>query len=93
MMILPLLLGIGVDNGIHMVHRWTQEEERTTFLNSTTLAILVASLTTIFGFGSLIFASHQGIASLGIVLVLGVGCMLVASFTLVPALLRLWRIT
>jgi hypothetical protein len=41
------------------------------------------------GFGSLMVADHQGVYSLGLVLTLGVGCCLVASITVLPAMLKL----
>ncbi|MBT4375284.1 MAG: MMPL family transporter, partial [Nitrospina sp.] len=45
--------------------------------------------TTMIGFGSLMVADYQGIYSLGLVLTLGVGCCLLASITLLPAMLKL----
>ena len=48
-------------------------------------AILVASLTTMVGFGSLMIASHRGLQSLGRVLTLGVSCCLFTSLVMLPA--------
>ena len=55
---------------------------------STGQAVLLSSLTTMVGFGSLMAADHMGVYSLGLVLTLGVGSCLLASITLLPALLR-----
>jgi len=87
--VLPLLLGIGVDSGIHLVHRFRHEPRaREGVLHtSTARAVLFSALTTLASFGSLGFSSHRGIASLGQLLTLGVSMMLVANLILLPALL------
>ena len=56
-------------------------------LRHTGRAILIASLTTMIGFGSLALASHRGLASLGAVLLLGVGSCLLTSTVVLPNLL------
>jgi predicted RND superfamily exporter protein len=56
-------------------------------LRHTGRAILIASLTTMIGFGSLALASHRGLASLGLVLLLGVGACLITSIVILPNLL------
>jgi predicted RND superfamily exporter protein len=56
-------------------------------LRHTGRAILISSLTTMIGFGSLALASHRGLASLGLLLLLGVGSCLVASLVVLPNLL------
>ncbi len=56
-------------------------------LRHTGRAILIASLTTMIGFGSLALASHRGLASLGVVLLLGVGSCLLTSTIVLPNLL------
>ncbi|RMF88159.1 MAG: hypothetical protein D6736_11195 [Nitrospinota bacterium] len=103
LLVLPLIVGIGVDNGIHILHRYREEErengqagprhwERYTpcILKSTGKAVTISSLTTMLGFGSLMVAKHQGIFSLGLVLTLGIGSILVASLTVLPALIHYW---
>jgi len=91
MVILPLILGIGVVNGIHITHRYREEEDKTKVVlgKSTGLAVVLSSLTTMIGFGSMMVADHYGVFSLGLVLSLGVLCCLVASITFLPALLKL----
>lgn len=85
----PLVLGVGIDNGVHMIHRYRLEGNAgmTVVLSHTGRAILVASLTTMVGFGSLSLASHRGMASLGVLLVLGVGASMVAALVVLPNLL------
>ena len=78
---LPLLLGVGVDNGIHMVHRRRAQTapERDLLETSTARAVLYASLTTIFSFGNLAFSSHPGTASMGRLLTIGMLAVLVCT--------------
>jgi predicted RND superfamily exporter protein len=54
---------------------------------STASAVLITSLTTMVGFGSLMIASHRGLQSLGRVLTIGVSCCLFTSLVMLPALL------
>jgi uncharacterized protein len=88
---LPLLLGVGVDNGIHMVHRMRAEPPRDGELvgTSTSRAVLASGLTTIASFGNLAFSPHVGMASMGQLLTLGMTMMLLATLVLLPALLKL----
>jgi hopanoid biosynthesis associated RND transporter like protein HpnN len=90
LIILPLFLGIAVDDGIHMVHRMfeTPEAAKAPLAHSTGKAIVLTSLTTIVGFGSLMVARHNGIFSLGLLSVLAVSCSLVASLVVLPLILR-----
>lgn len=91
LVILPLILGIGVVNGIHITHRYREEEDKHTSIlgKSTGQAVLLSSLTTMIGFGSMMIANHYGVFSLGMVLTLGVFNCLIASVTFLPALLKL----
>ncbi len=84
---LPLLLGIGVDNGIHMVHRARLEPRRNILRTSTARSVFYSCLTTFCGFGSLAISPHPGTASLGVLLTLGVGFMLICTLVVLPALL------
>jgi hypothetical protein len=93
MIVLPLILGIGIDDGVHVVHdARTQKRGRYRLTNSTAMAVLMTSLTSMLGFGSLMVANHRGLQSLGRVLTLGVSCCLFASLLILPAILA-WRST
>jgi uncharacterized protein len=85
----PLIIGVGIDNGVHVVQRLRFEgrDGMTTVLRHTGRAILIAGLTTMIGFGSLALASHRGLASLGMILILGVGACLVTSLIVLPNVL------
>jgi hopanoid biosynthesis associated RND transporter like protein HpnN len=84
---LPLILGIGVDYGVHIIHDYREQTGRYRMSPSTAVAVMVDSLTTVVGFGSLMVASHQGLQSLGRVLSIGVSCCLFTSMIMLPALL------
>lgn len=88
-MTLPLLVGIGVTNGIHILNRYAEERCPSMLARSTGKAVIVSALTTMSGFGSLMLAKHQGIASLGYVMVIGVFACLVAALAFLPCLINL----
>ena len=90
LIVLPLILGIGVDDGVHVVHdyRGQMKSMGTYVMSPSTLnAIVLTSLTSMVGFGSMMIAAHQGLYSLGLVLVIGVGSCLFVSLVQLPALL------
>ncbi len=83
---LPLLLGVGVSFNIYFVMNWRAGQ--TPVLGSATArAILFSALTTGTAFGSLALSRHPGTASMGTVLLISLGCTLVASLVFIPALL------
>jgi len=91
MIALPLIVGVGVDNGVHVLHDYRSRSRGRsyTLAASTGRGIAVAALTTVLGFGTLMVASHRGLVSLGFVLALGVTACMAASLVLLPAALRL----
>ena len=93
-MTLPLVIGIGVTNGVQILNRYAEEKTPNILARSTGKAVLVSGLTAIAGFGSLILAKHQGIHSLGCVMAVGIMTCMIAGLTFLPALLSLlgrWR--
>lgn len=86
-MTLPLVIGIGVTNGIHVLNRFLEEQDPSVFSRSTGKAVLVSGLTTVAGFASLVPAKHQGIASLGFVMSVGVATCMVVGLVVLPVLL------
>ncbi len=84
---LPLLLGVGVSFNIYFVMNWRAGQDR--FLGSATArAIIFSALTTGTAFGSLALSRHPGTASMGVLLLLSLGCTLVASLIFEPTMLR-----
>jgi predicted RND superfamily exporter protein len=114
MIALPLVLGIGVDDGVHLTEQFRQcrwgvkpiaSESSEPDIESltdaahlqllrptytidpgTNLAILLTSVSTMLGFGSLMVAHHRGLFSLGWVLTVGIGLCWLFSVLLLPAL-------
>jgi len=86
----PLILGVGADNGVHVLHdfRARKRGQRYVLGHATGRGIMVAALTTILGFGTLMIAAHRGLASLGLVLTLGVTCCMLTALVFLPALLN-----
>ncbi len=85
---LPLILGIGLVFGIHIIHRVSEEGGAGIFSHSTGPSITLSALTTMIGFATMIIANHQGVATLGLVMTLGVGANLLSSAVFMPALLN-----
>jgi predicted RND superfamily exporter protein len=102
---LPLLVGMGVDNGIHVVHRLRtrarmpaveqrgeqlpSERVERLFETSTMRAVLASGLTTVASFGNLAFSSHVGTSSMGVLLALGLAASMSATLIVLPAWLAL----
>ena len=82
----PLLLGLGVDNGVHIVHRAkTKIQNKGLLQTSTARAILFSSLTTLLSFGNLAFSPHRGTASMGWLLTIGVILVVMTTLIMLPA--------
>ncbi|MEI6658851.1 MAG: MMPL family transporter, partial [Planctomycetota bacterium] len=85
----PLILGIAVDYGVHIMHDALERPGPYRMSASTANSVLVDALTTILGFGALMVASHRGLESLGRLLTLGVTTCTLTSLVFLPALLNL----
>lgn len=88
-MTLPLVIGIGVANGIHILNRFQEEGQPGILAKSTGKAVLVSGLTTMAGFASLTLAQHRGIASLGVVMSTGVAMVMLVALAILPSVLVL----
>ena len=86
---LPMILGIGVDDGVHIVHRWRHEGKGkiSTVYSSTGKAILLTSLTTMLAFGSLIFSIWRGFGQLGAALFVGVAACFLTTVIVLPGIM------
>ena len=88
--VLPLLIGIGVDSGIHIVHTARSGMTNAQLRGSVAMrAVFFSALTTMVSFGSLSLSAHRGISTLGIILVCGVTIILASNLIVLPALLAL----
>ena len=87
MVALPSLIGISVDNGVHLHHRVREGATIPEAMATTGRAAALTTLTSLVGFGSLLTASMSGLRSLGLVAALGFALCLLATWTLLPVLL------
>jgi len=90
---IPMIVGIGIDDGVHIVHRYKVEGLLKTplVLASTGKAVLLTSLTTIAGFGSLMITNYRGFVSLGALLSFGVAACFLTTMLFLPAIISLWK--
>ena len=88
--VLPLLFGLGVAGGIHILERNRFESGvDETFQTSTPRAVLFSALTTIGSFGSISISAHPGTSSMGVLLMFALAMSLLSTLVFLPALLSL----
>jgi len=90
-MALPMILGIGIDDGVHIVHRWRIEGSKKVkqIFASTGKAIFLTSITTMLAFGSLIFSIWRGFGSLGGAMFIGVGACFISTVIILSGIIGL----
>jgi predicted RND superfamily exporter protein len=89
---LPLVVGCGIDYGIHIVNAWKhQRGDVPSLMRTTGRAIVMNALTTSFGFGSLMLADHVGLTSLGFVVGFGILWVMASALIVLPAALAMRR--
>lgn len=88
-LVLPLIFGLGVDNGIHVVERYLGEGDVDQLMQSSTpRAVVLSTLTTIGAFAALSISPHMGTASIGVLLTVAISFLLVFTVFLLPVLLE-----
>ena len=85
---IPLIIGIGIDDGIHIIHRYIIEKNIKVVYSSTGRAVLLTTITTMLAFGSLWFSTYRGLGSLGIALFIGCFTCFFATLFVIPTLLK-----
>ncbi len=90
LVVLPAILGIGCDNGVHLAHRFRDEGKKNMWevLSSTGQHITMGSVTTMMGFAGLLFTNHPGLNSIGTMAVIGIGMTLLAALTFLPSMVQ-----
>ncbi len=90
--VIPLLLGSGVE-GIYFIHRFRTDPPPSGNMleTSTARALFFSTLTTILSFSTLSFSHHQGMASMGKLLTICIGSLMITTLVLLPALLKFVR--
>jgi uncharacterized protein len=89
--VLPTILGIGVDTSIHLVHRLRDGEPVSRVFRKTGAAAMVSAATTALGFASLLVVSNEGLRSIGLVAVIGIVCITASAIAMTCAAGRLTR--
>ncbi|NKC01604.1 MAG: MMPL family transporter [Pseudomonadales bacterium] len=89
-LVLPLIFGLGVDNGIHVVDRYFGEGDVDHLMHSSTpRAVVLSTMTTIGAFAALSISPHMGTASIGVLLTISIGFLLLFTVFLLPVLLAM----
>jgi uncharacterized protein len=90
--VLPLILGVGIDSAIYIINRYRQGDETPAqvVMSSAGIGVFLNALTILFSFGALMVAHHQGVFSIGAVMSLGMVASVVVFLAFLPALLSLW---
>jgi hypothetical protein len=87
-LVLPLIFGLGVDGGIHVVDRYRRGGDVANLMHSSTpRAVLLSTLTTVATFAALILSAHRGTASIGILLTVSMLLLLFFTTIVLPVLL------
>lgn len=89
MVVLPTVLGVGIDGAIHLYHRAEEvgTERMGLALRTTGMAVAASSITTAAGFFGLILVKHRGVQTIGQLAVVGILASFVAVWTVLPAML------
>jgi hopanoid biosynthesis associated RND transporter like protein HpnN len=87
---IPILIGIGIENGVQIMHRFKERADFAVAEKSTGTGVILTALTTIAGFGSLLIAKHKGVYSLGLIMSVGVLVCLLSAIIALPVLLKLF---
>jgi hopanoid biosynthesis associated RND transporter like protein HpnN len=90
--VLPLILGVGIDSAIYIINRYRQgtESPARVALSSAGIGVFLNALTILFSFGALMVAHHQGVFSIGAVMSLGMIASVAVFMIFLPALLEIW---
>ncbi|RME03487.1 MAG: hypothetical protein D6805_06300, partial [Planctomycetota bacterium] len=85
----PLIFGIGIDDGVHVIHRFRETAQKNVAkaIAQTGKSIFFTSLTTMASFGVLILTEHHGFIGMGVLITLGIGLCFIASVSVLPAML------
>jgi uncharacterized protein len=90
--VLPLILGVGIDSAIYIINRYRQgnESPAQVAVSSAGTGVFLNALTILCSFGALMVAHHQGVFSIGVVMSLGMAASVAVFLAFLPALLSLW---
>ena len=87
--VFPVVLGYGMGSGIYILFRFRESGSAKVAVTQTGRAVLASCVTTLVGWSSLLTAGHLGLESMGVLSSLGIGCVLITSLAVLPALLQM----
>ncbi len=89
--ILPVVIGIGIDDGVHFYHRFLDRGRGSLLQVSYHVgsAVGMTTVTSIIGFGGLAITNYAGLQSIGYLAITGLACTFLATILVLPALLWL----
>jgi len=77
--VVALILGMGIDYGVHFTHRFLQEKDGFVTISKTGRAVFISATTTMAGFGAIMLAKFRGLNSMGEVLLVGIGMCFITA--------------
>ncbi|WP_459996233.1 efflux RND transporter permease subunit [Marinitoga arctica] len=89
--VIPLILGIGIDDGIHMIHNYIENKSIIKMLKQSGKAVIITSITSMVGFGSLYFVKDPLVSQMGILLFFGILFCLIISLIVLPIFIQLFK--
>ncbi|WGS65917.1 efflux RND transporter permease subunit [Marinitoga aeolica] len=89
--VIPLILGIGIDDGIHMIHNYLINRSIIEMIKQSGKAVIITSLTSMIGFGSLYFVKDPLVSQMGFLLFFGIFFCLIISLTILPLFIQLFK--
>ncbi len=89
--ILPVILGVAIDEGVHIYHRYLEEGKKNIWfiVRTTGVAVFMADFTTAIGFTALMFANYRGLRTMGHLAFIGIMTAFIVAVTLLPAILQI----
>jgi hypothetical protein len=91
---LPVLIGIGVDFGVHTVHRWREPDGSDLAKVVSTIggSLWLAGATNLIGFGLLLLAQYRGLISFGLIVFVGIFICFIAAMFGLPSIIKALRL-
>ncbi len=89
--VFPMVIGFGIDNNTHLYHRYKEKRHEgvSAMLSFTGRAVIISTLTSLVGFGSLMVSQYGGLKSIGVLAVIGLSLCLVTALFVLPSLIVL----
>ena len=91
---LPVLIGIGVDFGVHTVHRWREPDGTDLAKVVSTIggSLWLAGATNLIGFGLLLLAQYRGLISFGLIVFVGIFICFTGAMFGLPSMIKALRL-